>query len=57
MRILVLFILLLAVVIGGACTAQPDGNYTLYLVRHAEKQAVEGKDPDLTDAGNYRSEQ
>ncbi len=57
MRILVLFILLLAVVIGSACTAQPDGNYTLYLVRHAEKQAAKGKDPGLTDAGNYRSEQ
>jgi phosphohistidine phosphatase SixA len=57
MRILVLFILMLAVVIGSACTAQPDDDYTLYLVRHAEKQADKGKDPGLTEAGNYRSEQ
>ena len=57
MPVRVIFILLLAVVIGSACAAQADGNYTLYLVRHAEKQADEGKDPGLTDAGNYRSEQ
>jgi len=57
MCVRVLFILLLAGVIGSACATQPDDNYRLYLVRHAEKQAVEGKDPDLTDAGNYRSEQ
>ena len=59
MRVRVLFILLLTVVLGTACTAQPqpDDSYTLYLVRHSEKQADKGKDPDLTEAGNYRSEQ
>ena len=57
MRVLALITLLLAVVIGSACTAQPDDNYTFYLVRHAEKQADQGKDPGLTNAGNDRSEQ
>lgn len=51
----VLLILLITVVIGSAYATQPDGNYTLYLVRHAEKKAVDGKDPRLTDAGIYRS--
>ena len=57
MRARVLLILLLAVLIGSGCAAQPDHDFTLYLVRHAEKQANKGKDPDLTEAGNYRSEQ
>lgn len=52
-----LLILLFSVCVGSACTAQDDDNFTIYLVRHAEKQAVEGNDPGLTDAGNYRSEQ
>ena len=52
-----LLVLLLSAGIGSACTAQPGDSFTLYLVRHAEKQVVEGKDPGLTDAGNYRSEQ
>jgi len=57
MRVRVLIILLLAVVIGSACKPQPDDNYTLYLVRHAEKQADKGEDPGLTGAGNDRSKQ
>ena len=57
MRVRVLLILLLTVGIGCACTAQRGDKFTLYLVRHAEKQAVEGKDPGLTDAGSHRSKQ
>jgi len=57
MRVRILLILLITVVIGSACAAQPDSNYTLYLVRHAEKKADGGKDPELTDAGIYRSRQ
>ena len=52
-----LLILLLTLGIGSACTTQTDDSFTLYLVRHAEKQADGGEDPGLTDAGIYRSEQ
>lgn len=44
-----------------SCAASPevarasgDGTYTIYLVRHAEKQA--GDDPSLTDAGLERAQ-
>jgi phosphohistidine phosphatase SixA len=57
MHLRCLLLLLLSAGIGSACTAQPGDNFTLYLVRHAEKQVVEGNDPGLTDAGNHRSEQ
>jgi phosphohistidine phosphatase SixA len=57
MQVRVLLILLLSMGIGCACTIQPDNNFTIYLVRHAEKQAIEDKDPGLTDAGSYRSGQ
>ena len=57
MQVRVLLILLLSMGIGSACTAQHGNNFTLYLVRHAEKQAIEDNDPGLTDAGSYRSEQ
>jgi len=57
MRVRILLMLLLTLGVGSACTAQPDNNFTLYLVRHAEKQATEDKDPGLTDAGRYRSGQ
>ena len=57
MPLRILLMLLLAVGIGSSCATQPEGSYTLYLVRHSEKRADEGKDPGLTDAGRYRSEQ
>lgn len=41
-----------------ACTTAPssEGSYTLYLVRHAEKQADGSRDPELTEAGRHRSD-
>lgn len=41
---------------GTAITDEND-IYTLYLVRHAEKQLDDSDDPRLTDAGKKRSEQ
>jgi len=51
-------ILLLLVCCLAACTAAPGtkDDYTLYLVRHAEKQADGSRDPELTGAGRRRSE-
>ena len=57
MRFSALLILLLVVDIGNAGTPQPDGDFKLYLVRHAEKQADAGKDPGLTNAGMFRAHQ
>lgn len=41
-----------------ACTTAPvsQENYNLYLVRHAEKQTDDGRDPELTEAGMHRAE-
>jgi phosphohistidine phosphatase SixA len=41
-----------------ACTTAPapKDNYTLYLVRHAEKQADGSRDPELTEVGTHRAE-
>ncbi|MGA9573881.1 MAG: histidine phosphatase family protein [Lysobacterales bacterium] len=58
MRIVGLLTILLVCMIGNAsATAAVDGQYTLYLVRHAEKLADDGDDPALTNAGRHRSEQ
>jgi phosphohistidine phosphatase SixA len=37
--------------------AEQQNSFTLYLVRHAEKQADGSRDPALTDAGKRRAEQ
>jgi broad specificity phosphatase PhoE len=57
MRFPALFILLLFVGIGSASASQPQDDFTLYLVRHAEKQTDQGKDPGLTNAGKFRAHQ
>ena len=57
MRVRILFLLLLCCCFAGAGASQQDDNYTLYLVRHAEKQADDSHDPALSGAGRSRSEQ
>jgi phosphohistidine phosphatase SixA len=43
--------------IGQAAAAESNNTYTLYLVRHAEKQLSSDHDPDLSNAGTLRSHQ
>jgi phosphohistidine phosphatase SixA len=57
MRIRILLLLLLTGCVANTNVGSPDAVYTLYLVRHAEKQAGGGSDPFLTPAGINRSEQ
>lgn len=57
MRVTALLILILAVISCSAGVAQPDDHFKLYLVRHAEKQTDQGKDPGLTNAGIFRAHQ
>jgi len=54
-RVTVLALLVCLMTVAGAGNA--DDEYTLYLVRHAEKLLDDGDDPGLTDAGNQRSAQ
>ena len=51
-------ILVLLICCLTACSTAPgtNGDYTIYLVRHAEKQADGSRDPELTEAGKRRSE-
>jgi phosphohistidine phosphatase SixA len=43
--------------IGISFAAEETGGYTLYLVRHAEKQLDGSRDPVLTEAGQKRADQ
>ena len=54
-RTLILF--LLCCCFASTSVSQQDDNYTLYLVRHSEKQADGSHDPALSEAGRRRSEQ
>lgn len=55
MRSLLISLLLTALLSACATVAEPTGAYTLYLVRHAEKEAGGAKDPALTAAGKIRA--
>ena len=57
MRARFFLLLLLSGCIGHTDTTGDSDGYTLYLVRHAEKQADLGKDPALNEVGKYRSAQ
>ena len=57
MRIRFLFSLLLCCCFTGAGASQQDDSYTLYLIRHSEKQVDDSNDPALSSAGRSRSEQ
>ncbi len=56
MRVRILLFLLACCFIGNAIANDKDNSYTLYLVRHAEKQADNSHDPALTKIGKTRSE-
>jgi phosphohistidine phosphatase SixA len=53
----ILILVLLFCCAGCASMADPDPAYTLYLVRHAEKQSDGSHDPVLTRAGEQRAVQ
>ncbi len=57
MRIRLLIVLLACCFISNTNASDEDANYTLYLVRHAEKQQDGGRDPELTKEGKARSKQ
>lgn len=57
MYLRILLTLLVSCLTGNTTATANDGEFTLYLVRHAEKQADGSRDPALTEAGNQRAEQ
>lgn len=56
MRIRIALILLACCFISNTHASDTSAGYTVYLVRHAEKQADAGRDPGLTDAGKQRAQ-
>ena len=57
MRFRILLFLLVCCLTGNTIATDNDSAFTLYLVRHAEKQSDGSRDPGLTDAGKQRAEQ
>jgi phosphohistidine phosphatase SixA len=55
MRILIFILIFCYWHVDAAQAAESTENYTIYLLRHAEKQADGSKDPALTDTGKTRS--
>jgi len=56
MRFQILLILLAACLASSVFADDNDNTFTLYLVRHAEKQSDETRDPELTKAGKDRAQ-
>ncbi len=57
MRIIYLILITIIITFSETSIAESDGPFTLYLVRHAEKQTDSGRDPELTEEGSHRSVQ
>lgn len=56
MRARALVLLLSCFILGCATAEKKDQSFTLYLVRHAEKQSDAGRDPHLTSMGYQRAQ-
>jgi phosphohistidine phosphatase SixA len=56
-RFRTLVFLLVCCFTNNTIATDSDNAFTLYLVRHAEKQSEGGGDPGLTGAGKHRAEQ
>ena len=56
MRLRILLILFACCLSGNTVATDNDSAFTLYLVRHAEKQADGSRDPALTEAGQHRAQ-
>jgi len=57
MRVWILLLLLACCFAGSATATDNDNSFTLYLVRHAEKQSDGSRDPELTEMGKNRAVQ
>lgn len=55
MHIRIALILLACCFISNTSASGTSTDYTVYLVRHVEKQADAGRDPELTEAGKQRA--